>query len=35
MNKYAFYYEKNGKWNQIPQSAVNGCDMQYTADGAS
>ncbi|MDE6442147.1 MAG: hypothetical protein K2L12_05305 [Clostridia bacterium] len=35
MNKYAFYYEKDGKWNLIPQSAVSGCDMNYSAEGAS
>ena len=35
MNKYRFYFEKDGDWQQIPETCVNGCEMQYSADGAS
>ena len=34
MNKFRFYFEKNGKWTEIPAFNVRGCDMQYRTDGA-
>lgn len=30
MRKFIFYYEKDGKWNQIPENSVNGCNMEYS-----
>ncbi len=35
MQKFLFYFEKDGQWKKIPEEYVDGCNMEYAAGGGS